>query len=251
MDDWLPVDLHIHTALSPCADNQMTPNNIVNMAKLLGLKVIAVTDHQAADNVRSVRQLATRAGILCIPGMEVQTREEIHVLCYFADMDTLDSFAAKVDASLDQRFAANVRFGDQLVLGENDEVLHGKRVLLSQSADMSLEQVWALVERLDGCCIPAHIDRPAYSLLGQLGFMPADIRVDTVELSMHGAINGWMLPHLGRVGSNIITSSDAHSLEQMVVPGHTRLAPEIASVEDILLVMKSFRPGALRTFVED
>ncbi len=252
MDDWLPIDLHIHSALSPCADNQMTPNNIVNMAKVLGLRAIAVTDHQAADNVKSVQKLAEQAGLVYIPAMEVQSKEEIHLLCYFPDIEALEWFAGTVEASLDHRFQIETaHFGDQLVMDENDRILSRKRVLLSQSSELTLEQIWKMIRRLGGCCVPAHVDRQTYSLLGQLGFVPPELGISTLEVSMHGILNNWHLARLQAGEYKVITSSDAHCLEQMVTVGRTRVSPDALSVTHILSALRTAQPRLLRTFVMD
>ncbi|HOO13429.1 MAG TPA: PHP domain-containing protein, partial [Bacillota bacterium] len=118
----LTLDLHIHSALSPCGDNDMTPNNIVNMALLKGLDAIAVTDHNSAENVEAVMKLGFEKGIVVVPGMEVQSKEEVHLLCYFSDLDRALGFQQRVYDNLEGENNPDY-FGDQLIMDEMDRVV--------------------------------------------------------------------------------------------------------------------------------
>lgn len=221
MNDWLKIDLHIHSSLSPCAEDEMTPNNIVNMARLLGLSIIAVTDHQAADNVAAVMQVAARYGITCVPGIEVQTKEEVHLLAYFPDVLKLQHLAQVVQAHFADDRPASPYFGRQLIVDEADHIVGEHRALLHQSTMLTVEQVWELAEQFGGCCVPAHMDRPAFGLLSQLGFLPKTLPIATVEYSQ---------AYFARQGDRFtdqeplaIISSDAHALAQMVTPASSWL----------------------------
>lgn len=249
MTNWVSADLHLHTALSPCALQEMTPNNIVNMAKLLGLRVIAIADHQAADNGRVVASLAEQAGIVCVPAMEVQTKEEVHILCYFADWPSLAVFAAEIDGSL-QPIPASARFGRQLLFDRDDRIAGEKGILLHQSSRMSLEEVCLRVAELGGCPVPAHIDRPAFGLIGQLGFLPHELPISTVEASMGSLVNkvtwGFDVRRY-----NLIYGSDAHCLADMVPLGHTRIRLREMSAQAVVEILKAKDSQSIKPFVLD
>lgn len=247
MRRWLRVDLHIHSGLSPCALPEMTPNNIVNMAAVLGLDAIAITDHLAADNVVPTYNLARQRGIICIPGIEVQTREEVHLLCYFLTCEALLAFTERIQALLDPKLQLSPQLGRQLIFDESDTVIGEKRLFLHQSIPLSIEEIWHLAENYGACCLPAHIDRPAFGLLGQLGFIPDGLPVRTVEATMPQAQR---LKKSGEYGA-VIVASDAHSLEQMVVPGHTYLHPSLDSLAKIWQWLREPQEYLVRTFHYD
>ncbi len=244
MRRWLKIDLHIHSALSPCALPEMTPNNIVNMAAVLGLDVIAVTDHLAADNVIPVYNLAKRKGILCVPGIEVQTKEEVHILCYFLTCAALLQFAEHILSLVDHNVSLPPAIGQQLIFNEQDEIVGERKLFLHQSIPLSIEEIWHLAANYGVCCLPAHLDRPAFGLLGQLGFIPPGLPVQAVEATMPQA---QALARSGKYRS-VITASDAHSLEQMVTPGHTRLHSSLNSVASIWEWLQAPQNSLMRTF---
>ncbi|NLW16472.1 MAG: PHP domain-containing protein [Firmicutes bacterium] len=247
MRRWLKIDLHIHSALSPCALPEMTPNNIVNMAQVLGLDVIAVTDHHAAENVAPVYNLARRKGIICIPGIEVQSKEEVHLLCYFAALEPLLDFSNHILTLLNQQLTIEAGVGQQLIFDEEDRVIGERKPYLHQSIPLSIEEIWYLAEKYEACCLPAHLDRPAFGLLGQLGFIPPGLPVQTVEVTLSRAAE---LAQGGKYGA-VITASDAHSLEQMVTPGHTYLHPSLNSVDSIWHWLKKPEQQLVKTFKSD
>ncbi len=247
MSRWLKIDLHLHSALSPCALPEMTPNNIGNMAAVLGLDVIAVTDHLAADNVVPVYNLAQQKGILCIPGIEIQTREEVHLLCYFMTCGALLRFSEFVLSLLDHSLQFPKYMNKQLIFDEKDQIVGEKEIFLYQSIPLSIEEIWRLAENYGACCLPAHIDRPAFGLLGQLGFVPTTLSIQTVEATITHTQD---LEHSG-IYRSVITSSDAHSLEQMVTPGHTRLHPSLNSVSRIWHWLREPQPSLVRSFAAE
>lgn len=236
MTDWRKADLHIHSALSPCADDEMTPNNIVNMAELLGLSVIAITDHQAALNVAVVTHLAEARGMICLPGIEVQTKEEVHLLAYFPELDKLECFAAKVRDSLLRTLPPSPLFGRQLVFDAGDRVIGEYPVLLQQSAALTVEQVCGLIEQLDGCCVPAHLDRPSFGLLSQLGFLPRALPIGTVEYTQSHYLRA--KPSTANEPRLSITSSDAHSLGQMITLGNSWLHAALRTPKDVCRALR-------------
>lgn len=206
----LYYDLHIHSALSPCGDNDMTPNNIVNMSVLKGLDVIAVTDHNSCGNVRAVMR-AAEGKILAIPAMEVETSEEVHVVCYFADIDSCEEMGRVVFERLPDIKNRTDIFGNQYYMDENDEIVGEEERLLVNATSMDIYSVFENVKKLGGVAVPAHIDRTSCSVLSNLGFIPPDLTVDTVEITKKN------LERMTRDYNkyNIITNSDAHYLENI------------------------------------
>ena len=177
------VDLHMHSALSPCGDNDMTPNNIVHMAILKGLDMIAVTDHNTCGNLRAVSDAGRAAGIMVIPGLEVQTKEEVHILCYFKKLESALTFGEMVYAHLPDIPNRENLFGEQLLLDAEDHILGKERRMLLSSTDLSIDQVFAYAKKYEGMAVPAHVDRQSYSIVGSLGFIPSHLGIKTVEVA--------------------------------------------------------------------
>ena len=209
------VDLHIHSALSPCAENEMTPNNIVNMAWLKGLDIIAITDHNAMENCEAVLHCAKERGILAIPGMEVESREEVHVLCLFPRLAAAMEMQKTVWSSLPDRRNREDIFGEQLRMDDQDRVIGRIDRMLITAADMGIEEVVRCVQGLGGVAIPAHIDRPSYSILSNLGWIPEELGFRFVELSKDSGVEAVYLQKQGLEKYRWIRSSDAHRLEDI------------------------------------
>ena len=209
----IAVDLHIHSALSPCAHEDMTPNNIVNMALIKGLDAIAVTDHNSCDNIRSVLAVAGDE-LVILPGMELQSMEEVHMLCYFADVTDLEDFEAFVVRSHLTDLKNNPQFfGRQLIMDESDEITGEREEMLISSLELSIEDVVMEVKKRGGVVVPAHIDRSSYSIISQLGFIPPEYDFNVLEISQNG------LQTYVRDDSDTVTyisSSDAHCLEDIL-----------------------------------
>lgn len=209
----IAYDFHIHSALSPCASNDMTPNNIVNMALLKGLDAISITDHNSCANLPSVMHAASLNGITLLPGIEVQTREEVHVLCYFKSLDNALELGNFIYSRLPDIKADEDIFGEQLVLDFNDNITGKLDKLLLSSTDISLNDLFGITNELEGICIPAHINRKSYSILSNLGFIPQGMDINNVEIS--GVIADFETPLVLTGHYRIIRSSDAHSLGEI------------------------------------
>lgn len=203
------MDLHIHTGLSPCALNEMTPNNIVNMALLNQLDVIAVTDHNSMDNVKAVMDVAQGKDVIIIPGMEVETAEEVHVLCLFSDFEQGQILARQVQESLPGRQNRPEVFGEQLRYNQVDDVVGCNTKLLSFASKISINQLVNKTRQLGGVAVPAHIDRPSYSLLSNLGDIPDCLYLKTLEISRFANLRDY---HWHYSDYRFIQSSDAHEL---------------------------------------
>lgn len=206
----LYYDLHIHSALSPCGDEDMTPNNIVNMAYLKGLDIIAITDHNSCLNARAVME-AGQGVVKVVPGMEVTTSEEVHTLCLFPDIESAEDMGKLVRSKMSGIKNDPRIFGRQLVMNSQDEITGEEENLLVNAIDMDIYEVSAETKKRGGLFIPAHIDKSSYSVTANLGFLPPDLYVDGLEITARGLEKyGEMYSQYG-----IITDSDAHYLEDI------------------------------------
>lgn len=212
----LAIDFHIHTALSPCADNDMTPNNIINMSVLKGLDAIAITDHNSIENCRACMEVAKNKGIIVIPGMEIQTKEEVHLICLFKDIESAENFQELVYRKLEKKENISKIFGRQLVFNEQDKVIRENRRMLIASVNISLSEVFVAINKVRGVLIPAHIDRSAYSIIANLGFIPKELSIKILEISKNCDIKSFLnkYPYLKKY--EIIKSSDAHYLPHIL-----------------------------------
>jgi len=160
----------------------MTPNNIVNMSVLKGLDVIAVTDHNHFGNVAPICDLAKQMGIICIPGVEVQTREEVHVLCYFQSVKALASFFKALEQYRLPVKNKSEFFGTQKLMDREDNVVGEYELALIVSMDIVLEALEELVKANDGVMVPAHVNKSSHSIMANLGFVPPSLQTKTVEI---------------------------------------------------------------------
>jgi PHP family Zn ribbon phosphoesterase len=204
------ADLHVHTALSPCADDSATPPNIVASAIENGMQMIAVTDHNSAENVEAVVKCGRLHGLKVIPGMEVASREEVHLVCLLRSVENALDLQQIVYAALPAMLNRPEYFGRQLVMdGEGNTRGECMRLLMG-AADLSLDEVVREVRRLDGLVIPAHVDRPSFSVIANLGMVPPGAEFDALEISasLHRDDAVAKFPCIG--GFPVITGSDAH-----------------------------------------
>lgn len=209
----MAADLHIHSCLSPCGDVEMTPNNIANMAYLKGLEAIAVCDHNSARNLPAVKAVADARGLVFIPGLEVETREEVHVLTLFAALEAALEFGEWVYESLPDVPNMPDFFGPQVVMNEEDEPIYAEPRMLVQSTTLPLDEVVAACRAAGGVPLPAHINRTSNSLLYNLGFVPPEQRFASLEVYHKLPISGVDLEKY-----HIIYNSDAHYLEDISEP---------------------------------
>jgi PHP family Zn ribbon phosphoesterase len=199
------ADLHVHTCLSPCADEEMSPRNIVRTAIEASVDIIAVTDHNSGKNARAVMEAAADLPLTVIAGMEVQSREEVHLLSLFKSIETLEEWDTFIYEHLpDVRNDPEV-FGYQPIVDKEGYVLRFEEKLLINSLDLSLEEIVRGVANRDGICIPAHVDREAFSIIGQLGYIPPGLPIAAVEIT---GDQRDMVPE----GYEVVTASDAHFL---------------------------------------
>jgi 3',5'-nucleoside bisphosphate phosphatase len=204
------ADLHIHTVLSPCGDLDMSPRNIVAIAKERGLDIIAITDHNSTLHGPIVRKLAEPHGITVLYGAEVTTREETHCLCIFEDDDQREAFQNFININLPKIANNPNNFGYQVVVNEVDEIIEEIEPLLISALNASIDEVENVVHSLNGLFIPAHVDRPIYSLISQLGFIPHDLNFDALEIFRTTNPNDFLLENKHLNNPPLIKNSDSH-----------------------------------------
>ena len=203
-------DLHIHSCLSPCGDDDMTPNNLVHMAALAGLQVIAVADHNTTKNVPAAVKVGEECGVLVVPAMELTTKEDIHVLCLLPSLEQAEAFREYVYERLPQRKNRPKAFGHQLVLDEQDKLIEEEPQLLAFGSSIGIYEVKELLEEFGGIAIPAHIDRASYSLLGVMGLVDQEMGFSVYEVTRDCDVSALMEQH--RFAGGFLKSSDAHDL---------------------------------------
>ena len=205
------ADLHIHSCLSPCGDNDMTPGNILGMAALKGLDMIAITDHNAAGNLPAAQEIADAYGVLLIPGMEITTSEEVHMLGYFPSVEAAVAFGEMLKGHMPKQKNKPSFFGRQLILDADDQVIGEEDTLLIGASDFPLAEAAAQVRAFGGVPVPAHINRGSNGLLVNLGFLPPEPFFPTVEV--------WRnlpCPIEAMENKHVLHSSDAHYLENIL-----------------------------------
>jgi predicted metal-dependent phosphoesterase TrpH len=210
------AELHSHTVLSPCAEVEMIPPLIVQAAIEKGINLLAITDHNASANVSAVQKAAHDTGLLVLPGMELQTREEVHVVCLFDTLEQLATWQDLVNQHLPPLENDIEYFGEQFVVDETGEFVRRETQLLLTSADLSLEEAIETVSSIGGLAIPAHIDRKANGLLEILGFVPAGVTIEALEISRHIAVDAAPLRYPQIRGYPLVRDGDAHRLNEFL-----------------------------------
>ncbi|MBQ9780088.1 MAG: PHP domain-containing protein [Clostridia bacterium] len=205
-------DFHIHSCLSPCADNDMTPNNIAGVCALAGLQIAALTDHNSVKNCPAFFKAAKKQGIIPIAGMELTTAEDIHVVCLFEQLSDAMAFGDAVDK---RRIRIKNRvdiFGDQIIMDGEDEPMGIEEDMLPNATTLSLEEVPPLVEAFNGLCFPAHVDREANGIIAILGTVPETPHFDCAELRDYDKKEEYQSKYPILKEKLILCGSDAHYL---------------------------------------
>ncbi len=212
----LRYDFHIHSCLSPCGDSDMTPGNIAGMAQLCGLRVIALTDHNACGNCGALMEIAASLapGLLVLPGMELCTAEEAHVVCLFPALPDALAFEAAVRPTLPPIENRPEIFGVQQLCTAQDEPAGTCDILLTTASGISVDEVLSLCRRFHGTAFPAHIDRPSYSVLSSLGDIPP-VGFAAVEITASGDVDALLSVCKEARGKPLLLDSDAHCLDQI------------------------------------
>jgi predicted metal-dependent phosphoesterase TrpH len=224
------ADMHIHTCLSPCADITMSPRSIVDTARKKGLDIIAICDHNSAENVPAALRCGERIGVKVIGGMEITTAEEVHVLALFDSLKSLFEVQNIVYKGLgeDEKIAE-----EQVIADENDIVIGFNKKLLISATNTSINEIVDTIHTLNGLAIASHIDRESFSVTGQLGFIPEGLRFDALEVINVDNVKNYSFRDVV-----YITSSDAHFLWD-IGQRYTTFLMENASFEEIKQCMQS------------
>ena len=205
-------DLHIHSCLSPCGDNDMTPNNIAGMAALKGLNLLALTDHNTAKNCPAFFEACRRQGIVPIAGMELTTAEDIHIVCLFETLEAALAFDAFVDGKRVKIKNRTDIFGEQIICNGNDEPLGQEAYLLSNATELPLEAAVESTRAHGAVVYPAHVDRQANGILTTLGGLPPSPVFTAAEFHDGGRIAPLRETHAALAGLETVVCSDAHYL---------------------------------------
>jgi PHP family Zn ribbon phosphoesterase len=230
------AELHLHTVVSPCAAVEMIPPLIVQEAVARNINIIAVTDHNTTANVEAVQKAAMGTSLTVLPGMELQTVEEVHVLCLFDTLDQMAAWQSFVDARMPPLKNNIEFFGEQFVVDETGEFIRREEQLLLTSAEISLSEAVSEVNRLEGLAIPAHVNRSSFSLIANLGFVPFDIPFEALEISRHITPDEACVKFPQLRQYPLIQNGDVHYLYEFLGSTQFQLtAPTIAEMKLALL----------------
>jgi predicted metal-dependent phosphoesterase TrpH len=234
----MKADLHIHTCLSPCGDLDMTPRKIAARAADLGLSIIAVCDHHSIDNFAAVSRASVKRNVFAIPGMEVSTREEAHVVALFESSEKALEFQRLIYDNLPPGENDEKLFGEQLVANENDELEGYNRRLLIAAVDLPLSRIIREIHERGGIAVASHIDRESFSVIQQLGFIPDDLEFDALEISSRMSLEKARETYKDLADHTFITSSDAHFLDE-IGNAYTSLLLEKADFNEIKMALSN------------
>ncbi len=202
----------MHSALSPCGDNDMTPNNMINMAVLKGLDIIAVSDHNSCRNAAAVMEAGQKAGIIVVPGIEVESAEEVHILTLFPDIGSAEKMEKRIAEKMPPVRNREEIFGEQLILDSDDNETGRIETLLISASALSSEEIFEEAYDAGGIAVPAHVDRDSYSMISNLGAVPEDLDVRLIELSSECDRNLFFDNYPGLAEYPVLRNSDAHYL---------------------------------------
>ena len=207
-------DLHVHSCLSPCADNDNTPNNLAGMAVLNNIQIMALTDHNTCRNCPAFFTACKRYGIVPVPGMELTTSEDIHVVCLFPELENALKFNDEIDTYRIRIPNNKEVFGDQLILDGMDELIGEEPDFLTNATTISYDDVPQIVAKYDGVCYPAHIDRESNGVVAILGTLPEELDYPAAEVHFRKNLEAYTEQyHLEN--KVVLVSSDAHYLTDL------------------------------------
>ena len=205
-------DLHIHSCLSPCADNDMTPNNIAGMSAIKGLNIVALTDHNSCRNCPAFFEAAKRQGIIPVAGMELTTAEDIHIVCLFEELERAMAFSAEIEKHIMPIKNRPEIFGDQIVCDSEDEPIDIEETLLISATDLWTGDAIELAKSFGAHVHPAHIDRDSNGIVAILGDVPIEYGFSFVEFNDGENTDKYFVSYPSLEGRGVIVSSDAHHL---------------------------------------
>jgi len=232
------ADLHMHTVLSPCGDLEMSPVNIVRTAKERGIDILGITDHNSTLHAPLIKDLAAKEGIMVLMGAEVTTKEEVHCLCFFENEQLLAEFQEYLNEHLPKIPNDSDKFGYQVVVNKDEEIIDEVDCLLISGLNQSIEEIEQKVHSLNGLFIPAHINKTMNSIISQLGFLPPDLNVDALEISLHTTKSEFLIKNKYLKNYNFIQSSDAHYIDN-IGNAWTNFFMEGLSFEEVRKALRS------------
>ena len=231
------ADLHVHTCLSPCADLEMSPQKIAKQAKIKELDILGICDHNSAENTPALMKAAEKFDIRVLPGLEVTSQEEVHILALFDKVEPAlalqDIIYAHLPGENDER-----AFGMQVIVNHQGDVLGFNKKLLIGASTLTLEEVVETIHSLNGLAIASHIDREGFSLIGQLGFVPENLRLDALEISPRLSYDEARKKYA--VPLPLISSSDAHFIAE-IGTATTTLLLERGTIEEIKMALTDIK----------
>ncbi len=208
------MDTHTHTCLSPCADLDMHPAGLIAASVGASLDAVAVCDHNSAENAAAAQRAGRAAGIEVIPGMEITSEEEVHILALLPDAETALELQSRVYQALPGRNDGKT-FGMQVVANEHAEVLGFNDHLLAGATTMTVDGVVTAIHKVDGLAVAAHVDRERFGIIGQLGMIPADLPLDALEISSRTSLPGGRAAFTPGEEYPILCGSDAHEVKDV------------------------------------
>ncbi len=211
----IQYDFHIHSCLSPCGDMDMTPGNIVNMARLMGYDAIALTDHNTSGNCETAMHFGKEIGLTVIPGMELCTAEEVHIVCLFPTLEKATAFSDYVYTTLPPVKNKPAVFGEQAFCNKDDEICGSEERLLITASSIGTYKAASIVKEYGGICYPAHIDRSSFSIISNLGTIDESFGfgfAEIFDIAKETELKE-KFPYLNEM--KIISDSDAHYLDKM------------------------------------
>lgn len=204
---------------------------IVQKAIDKGIDILAVTDHNSTCNVAAVVKAAERTPLAVIPGVEIQTREEIHFVCLFNNLTDMDKFQFMIDRTLPNVPNNVEHFGEQFVVDSTGEFIRSEQRLLINSLALSMNEAYQEVNKLNGLMVPAHIDRKMAGLIANLVFLPEDIPFEVLEISRHISDEKArsIFPQIGTIP--LLQNGDVHQLDDFL--GANQFTMEYPSLKEI------------------
>ena len=222
------VDLHIHSALSPCGSDDMLPSKVIDKLKVRDIEIFSITDHNSCANVGAFKKKADERGLVFIPGIEIQTQEEIHLLAYFDSVKVIEKFYTDI---IEPGLMVGMKndpdtFGSQFLVDKDDAIIGEEERILSLPLTITLEEAVEGISGHGGIAVPAHLDR-GFSIISQLGFLPPDLDVDLVEIADTTKINDLRKQYFPDKDIRVISSSDTHHLHMFKSPKMKFKMPDI------------------------